>query len=165
MQSNKKINLWPYAIVASIAFVALMCADVVRIALTNPVEMDTYYLADYQEVDENINEILKSKAKFDKKYNLDVDFTKFNAKNNEVKIKITDKQNLKNVENANIELLITRPDVSTFDKKPELIGIEDGYYKFRPFDVEKKGRWQILVKVSLDNLASFTKLETYAVIE
>lgn len=165
MQSNKKINLWPYAIVASIAFVALMCADVVRIALTNPVEMDTYYLADYQEVDENINEILKSKAKFDKKYNLDVDFTKFNAKNNEVKIKITDKQNLKNVENANIELLITRPDVSTFDKKPEFLGIEDGYYKFRPFDVEKKGRWQILVKVSLDNLASFTKLETYAVIE
>lgn len=166
MQSNKKnINLWPYAIVLSIVFVAIMCADVVRIALSNPVEMDSYYLSDYHDVDENINEILKSKKEFDKKYKVEVEFKKFVAKDNKIKIKITDKKDLKNIEDAKIELLITRPDVSTFDKKPKFIGVEDGYYIYKAFDVEKKGRWQILVKVNLDNLVSFTKLETYAVIQ
>ncbi len=167
MQSSdtKKRNFWPYGIVISIIFVAIMCADMVRIALANPVQMDDYYLSDYHDVDENINKIIELKSKFDKKYSIDVNFKKFTSKNNEIRIKITDKINKSDIKNAKIQLLVTRPDVSTFDKKPKFKGIEDGYYVFEPFDVQKKGRWQIMVKIDVDKLASFTKLETYAVIQ
>ena len=167
MQSNniKKRNFWPYGIAISIILVAIMCADMVRIALANPVHMDNYYFTDYRNVDENINKIIESKKIFDDKYLLDINFKEFTSKNNKIKIKLTDKNTSRNIETAKIQLLITRPDVSTFDKKPKFKGIEDGYYVFEPFDIQKKGRWQIMVKVDVDKLASFTKLETYAVIQ
>ncbi len=165
MQNNnkKRFNFWPYGITISIVAVVILCIDMIVISLKNPVYMDDFYLEKYQNVDENINKIITSQKKFDKKYTIEVDMAeKFSAKNNSIKIKIVDKITAKNAKNAKIELLITRPDSSKFDKKLSVIEIKDGYYIFQPFDIEKKGRWQIMLKVSIGKLVSFTRVETYA---
>ncbi len=165
MQNNnkKRFNFWPYGITISIVAVAVLCIDMIMISLKNPVYMDDFYLEKYQDVDENINKIIISQKKFDKKYTIQIDMKKkFIKKNNNIKIKIVDKITTINAKNAKIELLITRPDSSKFDKKLSVLEIKDGYYIFEPFDIEKKGRWQIMLKVSIGKLVSFTRVETYA---
>lgn len=165
MQNNnkKRFNFWPYGITISIVAVVILCIDMIVISLKNPVYMDDFYLEKYQDVDENINKIITSQKKFDKKYTIQIDMKKkFIKKNNNIKIKIVDKITTINAKNAKIELLITRPDSSKFDKKLSVIEIKDGYYIFQPFDIEKKGRWQIMLKVSIGKLVSFTRVETYA---
>ena len=165
MQNNnkKRFNFWPYGITISIVAVAVLCIDMIMISLKNPVYMDDFYLEKYQDVDENINKIIISQKKFDKKYTIQIDMKKkFIKKNNNIKIKIVDKVTTKDVKNAKLELLVTRPDSSKFDKKLSVLEIKDGYYIFEPFDIEKKGRWQIMLKVSIGKLVSFTRVETYA---
>jgi len=164
-EKNNKKSFWPYGITISILLIAAACVYNVKLALEHPVEYDTYFLTKKQDLDDNINALLASQEQFNKRYQVEIDYDKFKSKNNEIKIKITDKNTKKAVMNANFELLITRPDVSTFDVKPKLIEIKDEYYIFESFDVDKKGRWQILFKTTVGQLSSFVKLETYAVIE
>ena len=164
-EKNNKKSFWPYGIAISTLLVAGACAYNVKIALDNPVEYDTYFFSKKQHLDDNINQILASQKKFDEKYIIDINYGKFYSKNNSVKIKITDKETNEAITNASYELLITRPDVSTFDIKPKFTGIQNQYYTFESFDVDKKGRWQILFKTTIGQLTSFVKLETYAIIE
>ncbi len=116
-------------------------------------------------MDDNINDVLASQKKFDDKYNIEVIYDKFKPTANEVKFKITDKSSNAIIKDANLELLITRPDLSKFDIRPKFTGIKDGFYTFENFGVNKKGRWQILFKTTIGQLTSFVKLETYAVIQ
>ena len=164
-EKNNKKSFWPYGIAISILLVAGACAYNVKIALENPVEYDTYFFSKKQFLDDNINDLLASQKKFNETYEIDVNYGKFGPKNNSVKIKIIDKISKKAITNASYELLITRPDVSTFDIRPKYLGIKDDYYTFESFDVDKKGRWQILFKTTIGQLTSFVKLETYAIIE
>ncbi len=163
-EKNSKKSFWPYGIIISILLIASACAYNVYIAMQLPVEYDTYFLTKKQDLDDNINDLLASQEKFNNKYSVDVKYEKFKPKNNEIKIKITDKKTSQIINNAKFELLITRPDVSKFDIKPNFTGIKDGYYTFESFNVDKKGRWQILFKATIGQLTSFVKLETYAVI-
>ena len=164
-EKNSKKSFWPYGIIISILLVAAACAYNVYIAMQLPVEYDTYFLTKKQDLDNNINDLLASQEKFNNKYSVDVQYEKFKPKNNEIKIKIINKKTSQIITDAKFELLITRPDVSTFDIKPEYTGFINQYYTFKSFDVNKKGRWQILVKTTIGHLSSFEKLETYAVIK
>ena len=164
-EKNNKKSFWPYGITISILLIAAACIYNVKIALEYPVEYDTYFLSSKQDLDDNINHLLASQKAFNEKYKVEVVYDKFKAKNNEIKIKIINKNTKQAIPNANIDLLITRPDVSAFDIKPKFIGLRDGYYTFKSFDVNKVGRWQILFNATIGQLKSFVKLETYAVLE
>lgn len=161
-EKNNKKSFWPYGIIISIVLVAIACAVNVKIALDHPVEYDTYFLSKKQVLDEDINNLLASQDMFNSKYTIDVIYTKFEEKNNEVKIRIINKLTQETIKNANLELLITRPDTSAFDIKPKFLGVSNNEYTFEPFNINKKGRWQILFTTSIGELSSFTKLETYA---
>ena len=60
---KKERNYWPHAIVTVLIFMVFACAMVVKIAMDNPVQMDSFYLDKYQQVDENINEIKNNELK------------------------------------------------------------------------------------------------------
>jgi len=164
-EKNNKKSFWPYGIIISIVLVAIACIINVKIALEHPVEYDTYFLSNKQVLDADINDLLASQEMFNKKYTVDVIYEKFEEKNNEIKIKITNKLTQEIIKNANFELMITRPDTSAFDIKPKLKGFANNEYTFEPFNINKKGRWQILFKTSIGELSSFVKLETYAVLQ
>ncbi len=159
--SKQKFNPWPYSIVASILFIVFACAMTVKIALDNPVQMDSAYLAEYQQVDKNINEILEKQRKFDALYHVEVTKDFFAFGENSVELKVVDIKN-NPINDADVEVLITRPDSTVFDVNLKPISSENGLYKFEPFEINKPGRWQILSKVSIGELATFKKLEVNA---
>jgi hypothetical protein len=158
---SKEENYWPHFILASILAVAGLCVWTVKIAINNPVEMDSFYFEKYQQVDENINEIILKQQEFDKKYDVVVRKDDFKIGENEFFLNVHTKDN-KFISDAKVEVTITRPDTSKYDKKLEVSSVKEGTYIFKPFNVEKIGRWQIMSKITVNNLTSFMKNEVNA---
>jgi len=162
-KNSSGFNPWPYAIALSILGVFGLCVWTVKEASDNPVEMDSFYFDTYQNVDKNYGKILAEQKVFDKKYDVSnhVQHLKLNDKN-EIALEIKDKENNAPINDANISLLITRPDSTKFDKKPKLLSKENGVYHFEKVLIDKPGRWQIMTKIKIDNLTSFYKFEVNA---
>ena len=115
----------------------------------------------YQDFTDFINNILEKQNKFNALYHVEVLKNSISKGENSIKVKVVDKQN-NPIDNAKIEVLITRPDSVKFDIKLTPISNSNGIYNFEPFQIEKLGRWQILSKVSIGDLTTFTKQEVYA---
>ena len=158
-----KINpiVWPTGIVIAIIAVAGMCVWTVKVAESLPVEMDNTYFADYREVNENINEMIIKQREFETKYNIDIEQKDLMIGKNSIEMKITDKQNSP-VDNAKVDIVVTRPFTTSTDKKLTVTSQENGIYKFEPFEVKGIGRWQIQSRVSINDLVAYNKLEVNA---
>ncbi len=158
-----KINpiVWPIGITISIMIIAGMCVWTIAVAQSMPVHDDKSYFADYRDVDMNINEIIATQQKFDKKYNVYFKDEAFIIGENSVKLKITDKEN-NSINSAKVDILITRPLTSVSDKKLIPTKTEDGVYIFEPFDIKDLGRWQIQSRIIIDDLIAFNKIEVNA---
>jgi len=158
-----KINpiVWPIGIIASIMTIAGACVWTVKIAQSLPVEMDNTYFAKYQDVDENINEIIMSQRAFEAKYKINIEQKDFIIGNNTVEMKITDKQNAA-INGATVDIVVTRPHTTSTDKTLVAVAHKNGIYKFEPFEVKELGRWQIQSRVSINDLVAYNKLEVNA---
>lgn len=159
---KKERNYWPHAIIIMIGLVILACAETIVIALKNPVQMDTFYMEKYQKVDQNFNEILELQAKFNAKFDLSYSTKNFVLGENSISIKILDKESGKELENAHITLLLSRPETNENNKEMKSSKSENGNYTFGPFDIQKPGRWQILTKIESGDFKGYSKYEVYA---
>ncbi|WP_458700152.1 FixH family protein [Sulfurospirillum sp. 1307] len=163
MNKAKERNYWPHGIVMVLLFMVFACVMVVKISMDNPVQMDSFYLEKYQQVDENINAIKEAQVKFEKNYNLIYKTNKFKiGSNNSFEMSIKDIKSDKLIQNANITLVVTRPDVNDYNKEFKLTSAKNGIFKFDNIQVELPGRWQILTKIKIGDLSSFNKYEVYA---
>lgn len=165
MKKQSKLSelRWPIGIILSIFGLIALSIWTIQQANIKPVVMDDYYFESYQDVDANINDILRKQAAFDKKYSIDIAQQAFVVGPNEVKITVITKADKKPVTDANITIKITKPDTDKYDKMLQPASQKEGTYTFGPFEVEKVGRWQIMTKViTPDRLASFTKSEVNA---
>ncbi len=160
--SEKRRNYWPHAIILAILAVMGLGVWTINIASKNPVYMDEAYMSDYRNVDEHINELIAKEKAFDAKYLLTVEPKAFKIGTNSVTVHITDKKGGNAVDDANITLVVTRPDTNRYDKKPALVSVKDGLYTFAPFKIKRLGRWQILTKVILADTEAFKKNEVNA---
>ncbi len=156
-------NYWPHSIVAGIVAIVFACGWTIKIALDNPVEMDTFYMDKYQKVDENINEIMLLQDKFNAKFDLRYSTEKFLVGQNSIAITLVDKQSGEMVEHANVKLLLSRPDSNKNNQEMKPSKAEKGVYTFGPFEANKVGRWQILTKIELGEFKGYSKYEVYAV--
>ncbi len=158
-----KINpkVWPIGITLSIIGIAGMCIWTIVIAQSLPVEMDNTYFADYREVDENINEMIMKQKAFETKYNVNIEKKDFIIGQNSIEMSITNKQNAL-VNDAKVDIVVTRPHTTSTDKKLVFTKSENGIYKFEPFEVNELGRWQIQSRVSINDLVAYNKLEVNA---
>ena len=141
--------------------IAGACVWTVKIAQSLPVEMDNTYFAKYQDVDENINEIIMSQRAFEAKYKINIEQKDFIIGNNTVEMKITDKQNAA-INGATVDIVVTRPHTTSTDKTLVAVAHKNGIYKFEPFEVKELGRWQIQSRVSINDLVAYNKLEVNA---
>jgi hypothetical protein len=161
--SKAKSNYWPHFILLSIFGVAGLCVWTVNIAVNNPVEIDSFYFDSYQNVELNYNDIVRKQTAFDKKYSVIVPKENFTmGQENQLVLKVQEIIGNRAVEDANVTIVVTRPDTHRFDKKPKLLSTQNGIYTFEPFIVNKPGRWQIMSKVTIGELTSFNKLEVNA---
>ena len=147
-------NYWPHAIVISLILIVASCVATVALAVKNPVEMDEFYFERYQNVDENINEIEASQRRFDSKYALKFE-PEFDGLNGCFKIAVESK-NGSVAPNFTYEILLTRP--ATNEQNQNLSAKFGGQIlKTQPVTLPKKGKWQILLKISDANDTGFYK--------
>ncbi len=124
--------------------------------------MDDYYLDTYQNVERNINDIIRKQQAFDKKYDVIIAADQFVVGMNKLAITVKTKEN-QPVDDANITVKITRPDTDVYDQRPKVVSYENGRYQFEEFNIPKIGRWQIMTKIMTpDQLVSFSKTEVNA---
>lgn len=154
-------NYWPHTIVAMIIACIIACGWTIKIALDNPVEMDTFYMEKYQKVDQTINEIIELQAKFDAAFNLTYSTEQFAIGQNSITLKLTDKSG-KTINDANIIMMLSRPETNKDNKQMKASKVENGLYTFGPFDIQKPGRWQILSKIEMGDFKGYHKNEAYA---
>jgi hypothetical protein len=162
MDKKVKNNYWPQAIIASILFIIVACGYTIKVALDNPVQMDSSYMTKYQQVDENINELLLAQKSFDKKYRVNTVQDSMVMGKNSLSLNLKDKSNNQAISDAEIKLLVTRPDSEDFDKKPKVISYENGIYTFEEFEIDKIGRWQIIAKITIGENYGYYKNELNA---
>jgi nitrogen fixation protein FixH len=154
-------NYWPHTIIAMIVACIIACGWTIKIALDNPVEMDTFYMEKYQKVDQNINEIIELQTKFDAAFDLSYSTEQFVMGQNTMTLKLTDKSG-KVVNNASITMMLSRPETNKDNKQMKPTKVENGLYTFGPFDIQKPGRWQILSKIEMGEFKGYHKSEAYS---
>ena len=160
---KKERNYWPHAIVTVLIFMVFACAMVVKIAMDNPVQMDSFYLDKYQQVDENINDIKEKQRVFEENFALVYKTKKFTmGKSNSFEMSIKNIKDKSTVQNADIRLVISRPDTNEFNQEFILKNAKNGVFVFDGIKAEKPGRWQILTKINIGDKSSFNKYEVYA---
>jgi hypothetical protein len=160
---TKTKNYWPHGIVLVLIFMVCACAAVVMIAIKNPVQMDSFYLEKYQQVDENINEIMADQKIFDDNYSVEYKTKKFTiGASNSFEMSIKNKQDGTLLNKANIQLMVTRPETNEFNQEILAKEAKNGTFVFEDIKVTKPGRWQILTKIHINGKNGFNKYEVYA---
>ncbi len=149
-----KKNYWPHFIIGLVIFAISLGVWTVKTAIDNPVEIDDSYMMSYQELDKNIYKIEKMKKEFDKKYDVKFLTSKLNYPKSEIMFVILDK-NGHPVTNADVDVLITRPETNKLDiqKKAQF---KDNKY-IVDVTLPKEGRWNVLLKIKVGDIVAYEK--------
>lgn len=160
-KTKSEHTYYPHVVVGMIIGCVVACGFTIKIAMDNPVEMDTFYMAKYQQVDHSINTILELQEKFNAKFDLAYSTEKFAMGQNSITIRLSDKSG-QPVNDANVIMMLSRPDSNKENKEMKPSHVENGNYTFGPFDITKPGRWQILSKIEIGEFKGYHKNEAYA---
>ncbi len=150
-KKNEK-NYWPHFIVGLVLFTIGMGVWTVMTAINNPVELDNSYMMNYHQVDADINTIIAKGKAFDKKYDLNLLTKELKEGKNILVVEVKDK-NGNAVEGVKVDILVTRPDTTKFDKK--LKASFDGKNYKAEVVLDKVGRWNIIIKASVGETEKF----------
>jgi len=154
----KNGKIWPVGIALAIFGVVLLSYWTIKEASIADLTQSSVYDSKYQEVDKNINDIIISKIKFNRKYNLTFEDINLDKNNSVIIYKITDKNN-KPINNAKLELKLVRPDSSVKDIVFTKPIISNGIYEFKDVKLPKEGRWDLYLKVTIGDDQRFYNLK------
>lgn len=149
MSSKPSGKVWPYAIVISILLIVAASAMTVVVAIDNPVSMSDDNMQDYHHYDRNANAFIEAKIAFDKKYKISYVSDKLDLDNAKVVYKVTDTEGAA-VNNAKLNIVLTRPDNQKSDIAMESPTVENGTYTFNVGKLPREGRWNIMAHVVVD---------------
>lgn len=149
---------WPWIISISIIIVIGFSVATIKVALNNPVEMSGYGMQNYHEYDKNVNEIMSAKIEFDKRYNITFLTPQISDKKSVLTYAIKDKSG-NPIEDANVSVVLTRPDTIKFDITLSKPVSENGVYTFEAIDLPKPGRWDIMAKVTIGEYQRYYNLK------
>ena len=168
---------WPYMILGFIFIGLFLGFWTVRSAISMPVSESNEYQRKYQDADININQIIEAQQRFDAKYILEpIDFkrsdfkpTDFARKHGEVvalnktmqvAYRLTD-QNGQAVNDANVTLLLTRPQTRDDDKTFANLKANAGVYSTPEFTIEKPGRYILRLRAQVGDAVGFMEHEAF----
>lgn len=139
---------WPIGIIGSIIFIVIACAVTVYVALLQPVKEDKDMMYGYHALDANVNDIIVAGMIFNKKYKLTYTGEGVSLEGSTLSYKIED-INGNPINNAVVKVIVSRPIITENTVTLENPRIENGNYTFEDVMVSKKGRWNILTKVTI----------------
>lgn len=152
-------RIWPYAIGASIVLIFGACVATVIVTNTLPVEKSDTYMMGYHEADEKANDILKAAIEFNKKYKVEYITEEFDPQNCVIKYRVGDIDS-NPINDADIKVVITRPDNHKYDQELKNPTVLNGVYTFEALKLPQEGRWDIMAKVSVKGLERFYNIKT-----
>ncbi|MDP3265929.1 MAG: FixH family protein [Sulfuricurvum sp.] len=150
---------WPWIIAISTIIIIGFAIATIKVAINNPVEMSEYGMQSYHEYDNNVNDIINAKIEFDKKYSITFLTPQISDKTSVITYAIKDKSG-KAIEDANISVVLTRPDTTKLDIALDKPTIENGIYTFKAIDLPKAGRWDIMAKITIGKNQRYYNLKT-----
>ena len=162
MSEKEEKNYWPHGILAIIMAVVIGGAFSVREALKHPVQESTYFMKNYQDFEDNAYDLEKQKDEFDKHFAISYSRAKFRIGKNKFAIKIVDKSTNKPVNNADIQMLLTRFETNDLNKKLKPLKVENGTYTFEDLDIQKLGRWKVLTTTKIEKYTGFNSYDINA---
>ncbi|WP_457606811.1 FixH family protein [Nitratifractor sp.] len=159
---SDKGKYWPYMILGFIMIGVTLGYWTVKHAIGMPVQESNEYMMKYQTADTDANKIIEAQQRFDQRYNLQLvgmktsDFKpKFLKRKpgrivelqetNRIDYLITDKAG-KPVSDANVTLLVTRPQTQKEDQIFKEIPGRDGHYVVEKLTLKKPGRYILRVR-------------------
>ena len=151
-------KIWPYSIGVSIILVFGACIATIVVATKLPVEKSHTYMMGYHQVNASANEIIEARIAFDKKYKIEYITDGISVESSEIKYRVTDLDS-NPVSNAEVKIIITRP--NNHKDNQEFINpiVENGIYKFSSIKLPKEGRWDIMAKVNIGELQRFYNIK------
>jgi hypothetical protein len=179
MKDNKTNSgkFWPYMLLGFLAIGITLGFWTVKSTIKLPVHESNEFMQKYQSADKDANEIIEAQNLFDSKYNLELkglEKSSFKPKflkrkphqyytlneSNNFSYKVTKKDG-NAVNDANVTLLLTRPQTEKDDKVISNIKSNgSGEYIIKDLKVQKPGRYILRLKVSLGKAVKY--LDTYA---
>ncbi|MBL0708434.1 MAG: FixH family protein [Sulfurimonas sp.] len=157
--SKSKGMIWPYAIGLSITLVFGACVSTIIITNKMPVEDSDTYMMGYHEADAKANELLQSKIDFDKRYKVEYLKDGINLENTLIRYRVTTLQG-KEVDDAKIEIVVTRPNNHKHDKTLNSPKYKDGIYSFSSIKLPVEGRWEIMAKIIIGENSRYYNIKT-----
>ena len=139
---------WPWIIALSTIAIVGFAIVTVKVAIKNPVEMSDYGMQSYHTFDDNANDIINAKIAFDRNYTIAFLTPQILEKKSVLIYEVKDKSG-NAVDNAKIEVLMTRPDTVKLGLNLSNPTIIEGKYTFNAIDLPKPGRWDIMAKVTV----------------
>jgi len=146
MSRKSKGTIWPYAIIGAILLVVAASVQTVVVALENPVQYSDHNLQDYHSYMQDANDFIKAQIRFDKKYAIEYVSESLDQDAANIAYKVTDLSG-KNIDEAKINIMITRPDDHDTDIPLDGPKVEDGIYTFANIKLPKPGRWNLIAHV------------------
>ena len=139
---------WPIGVIVSTILIIIACGVTIYIALLQPVQEDADMMMDYHTLDRNVNDIIVAGVVFNKRYSLKYTGEPVSEEGSRLSYQVLDKEG-NAVNNAKFEVMLSRPILSGAEFSLGEPRVEDGNYIFDDVKVTKKGRWNILAKVSI----------------
>lgn len=149
---------WPWIIGISIIAVIGFSIATIKVALNNPVEMSEYGMQGYHTYDDNVNEIIKAKIAFDQNYTIGFLTPQLQERQTVLVYQVRDKSG-NAINDAKVDVILTRPDSTHFDVNISDPGVAKGIYTFNAVNLPKAGRWDIMAKVSIGDKQRYYNLK------
>ena len=151
-------RIWPYAISISIILVFIAAIMTIVVSVKLPVELSDTYMMGYQEANVEANNIINDRIAFDKKYKIQYITDGISIDNSVIKYKVLDLQN-NPVNNAIIQIIITRPNNHKNDQEILNPKIENGVYSFLNITLPLEGRWDIMAHITISENKRFYNIK------
>ncbi|MCI5967978.1 hypothetical protein [Helicobacter sp.] len=149
-------NYWPLGIFLLAMVVVGLIVLTLKVAISNPVELQGICQQSSQYIDENANAIAQMRARLLKQY--DITFEGMQGQNlksyRQIFLRISDKTDGRIVTDAEVNFFLMRPHTTQDDKALGSGELVEGLWQSQYFEVQKQGRYQseALVKIDGDSI-------------
>jgi flagellar assembly factor FliW len=179
MAKNSKKTYWPHMIMGFLMIGITLGYWTVKSAISIPVQESNSYMLKYQQADIHINDIIKSKLRFDKAYKIaltDVTLKKQeieNAKRAKAESVVVLKKGTNSfsyivstlgnqvVNDANVTFLLTRPHSVKEDLVIANVPFVNGKYTVNSIDIQKAGRYILRLRVQKGDAIGYNEEPAY----
>ncbi|WDL70270.1 hypothetical protein IP364_02190 [Helicobacter winghamensis] len=146
-------NYWPLGIFLLAMVVVGLIILTLKVAISNPVELQGICQENSQYIDENANTIAQMRARLLKQYNIAFEGAEEQSPNNfrQIFLRIRDKATGKIATEAKVKFFLTRPNTIQEDKILGNGELVDGLWQSDYFEVQKQGRYQGEALIEIGN--------------